>query len=340
MGGHRKRAGRTGRTDRVAELEDELKAAQKTIAALLDKAEEKASHTELKALTSNLDHVVRQRTRALAESEEQLKKKNVELQRMNAMKREFISIAAHELRTPLTSIVGYLDLMNEGRFGKLPAELSRPVASVRRNAHRLQRLVNEMLDVSRIERGSVSLELSSFDLATVVQDVVDEMRPLAETKKQALTADFVSHPVIRADADKIHQVVANLVANAVRYTPVEGTIKVRVDEPSEQEVAGSWARLLVRDNGIGIPQPLRDRIFEPFFDVNTAKHHTSQGPSSAGLGLYIARGIVDVHGGIISVASVEGKYSEFTVLLPGSEHKSAGDERNEQPVQRDPAAAR
>ena len=98
-----------------------------------------------------------------------------------------------------------------------------------------------------------------------------------------------------------------------------GTIRVLVDVPPEQQVAGSWVRVRVKDNGIGIPASELPKIFEPFSDVHSAKHHTSTGPNSAGLGLYIARGLVDLHGGLITVDSVEAEYTEFTVLLPRTE---------------------
>ncbi|MBP9084933.1 MAG: hypothetical protein KBG15_02400, partial [Kofleriaceae bacterium] len=185
--------------ERIAELEAELEAAQKTIevlvlrventamvsrastnnpsssagasgefesalllAQVLDEREREVSEaraqlaqaqSEFRALTSNLDQIVRQRTRALAASEAQLRQKNRELEHQSSIRAEFISIAAHELRTPLTSIVGYLDLFAEHRFGDVPATMVRPMASVRRNAHRLKRLVDEMLDVNRLEAG-------------------------------------------------------------------------------------------------------------------------------------------------------------------------------------------
>jgi signal transduction histidine kinase len=337
---------------RIRELEAELAAAHKTIRALLDKAEERElvsskqlrvdeaaarmeqileertrevqekgealsrANAELRDLTTNLDHIVRQRTRALHESEEQLRRKNEELKRMNAMKGEFISIAAHELRTPMTSIVGYLDLMSEGRFGKLPKRLDRPVAALRRNAQRLSRLVEEMLDVSRLESGRMAIHPKPCRLAEIVRAVVEELTPFSAISRQSITTDLASDPVIHADADKIHQVVANLTASAIRYTPDDGVITIGVDTAPEDQFAGEWARLRVRDNGLGIPASLRARIFEPFSDVHTAKHHTSSGPDSAGLGLYIARGLVDLHGGLITVDSREGEFTEFTVLLP------------------------
>jgi signal transduction histidine kinase len=273
------------------------------------------ANAELRNLNRNLDQIVRQRTRALAESEAQLRRQNVELDRLNRMKTEFISIAAHELRTPLTSIVGYLDLITEGRFGQPLASLARPLASVRRNAHRLRRLVEDMLDASRIETGRLALLRAPCVLAEIVNDVLEEMRPLAERKGQSLTADMVEIPRVDGDRDKLHQVLCNLVANSVKYTPEGGRIQLSVDTVSDDS-GDRRARVRVLDNGIGVPAGQRSRVFEPFSDINSARHHTSDTPDSAGLGLYIARRLVELHSGRIDVESEEGKFTELTVLLP------------------------
>jgi two-component system, sensor histidine kinase ChiS len=283
-----------------------------------DQLEEKtaaleAANEELRNLTQNLDQIVRQRTRALAESEAQLRRKNAELDRLNRMMAEFLSIAAHELRTPMTSIVGYLDLIVEGRLGELPSDLRKPMASLRRNVHRLKRLVEDLLDVSRLEAGRVVLRPAPCLLQRIVIDVIDEMQPLADQQHHTLRHEMKEIRPILADVDRVHQIVANLVANSIKYTPDGGEIVLRVDRIEDPT---PMARLRVRDDGPGIPLTLRQRIFEPFSDVHTAKHHTSSGPDSAGLGLYIARGLVSLHGGTISVDSEEGVYSEFTVLLP------------------------
>jgi signal transduction histidine kinase len=193
--------------------------------------------------------------------------------------------------------------------------------SLQRNSHRLKRLVDEMLDISRIEAGKVALFLVDLDLNSVVRNVIEELSPLATEKRQTLEDQLSELPTVRADADKMHQIVTNLVSNAVRYTPEEGRIEVLTDRAPQDLYAGAWVRLRVRDNGVGIPLHLRARIFEPFSDVNSARHHTSTGPDSAGLGLYIARGLVDLHGGLITVDSCEGEYSEFTVLVPVDENQ-------------------
>ena len=275
------------------------------------------ANEELRDLTDNLDKIVRRRTQALAESETQLRRSNEELQRLNQTKREFVSIAAHELRTPLTSMLGYLELMAEGRFGKITSKMERPMLSVRRNAQRLRRLVDEMLDVSRIEADRMIIKKSRCSVGEISAAVAQELLPLAETSEQVIKCKLDECPEIEADADKIHQVISNLVSNSLRYCPPGGIINLMVDRAPVERYPGSWARIRVRDNGPGIRAEDLDAIFEPFSDINPAKHHTSRGPAAAGLGLYIARGLVDLHEGIITVESEPDSYTEFVVLLPG-----------------------
>jgi len=331
--------------ERIAELELELAAAQRTVdvliarleragtmpptqAELFDAAvrlghvleertrEAEAARAEFRALRANLDQIVRQRTRALAESEAQLRAKNVELEKQWRIKQDFVSIAAHELRTPLTSIVGYLDLFSEGRFGEPPPLMERPMQSVRRNAHRLFRLVDDMLAVTSIQQGRFVLRRGAVDLGEVVRDVVTELLPLARARNQTVETHIEPVDSIDGDHDKLHQIAVNLLSNAIRYTPESGEITIGVDEAPRDRYAGGWARLRVRDNGIGMTEEERARIFDPFLHPRPVKHHTSAGPDSAGLGLFIARGLIELHGGLITVDSQPDVFTEFTVLLP------------------------
>jgi signal transduction histidine kinase len=336
--------------ERITELEDELAAARRTIDVLIARLERTGAappaqselfdaavrlgnvleertrevedaRAEFRALRANLDQIVRQRTRALAESEAQLRVNNAELERQSKVKAEFISIAAHELRTPLTSIVGYLDLFQEGRFGEVPPLISRPIGSVRRNAHRLKRLVEEMLDVARLEARQIVLKREPVSLAEVVSDVVIELEPIAKARELHVATRIGQIDSIDADRDKLHQIAVNLVTNAIRYTPEQGEIVIDVDEAPSERYPGGWARLRVRDNGSGYSEEDRPRIFDPFLHIHPAKHHTSALPDSAGLGLFIAKGLVDLHGGLISVDSEPDVFTEFTVLLPFKNHK-------------------
>ena len=341
-------------SDREAELEAELAAARRTIDVLIARLERTGTESptqaelfdaavrlgrvveertreleearaEFRALRANLDQIVKQRTRALAESEAQLRSKNAELVRQSKIKAEFITIAAHELRTPLTSIVGYLDLFSENRFGELPVLIERPMQSVRRNAHRLKRLVDDMLSVSRIEAGKMTLRREQVDLGEVVRDVVTELQPLANDRMQHVRTHIEQIGRIDADRDKLHQIAVNLISNAIRYTPERGEIDVCVDEAPTDRYPGGWARLRVRDNGVGIAEEDRQRIFDPFLHAQPAKYHTSAGPDSAGLGLYIARGLIELHGGLITVDSAPEVFTEFTVLLPFRHKVRRGD---------------
>lgn len=331
--------------ERIEELEADLAAAQRTIDVLIARLERvgttpptqaelfdaavrlgnvldertrevEAARAEFRALRTNLDQIVRQRTRALAESEAQLRAKNIELERQWRIKEEFISIAAHELRTPLTSVVGYLELFAEGRFGELPPTAARPFGAVQRNAHRLKRLVDDMLAVSRIETGRVFLHREPIDLGAMVRDVVAELLPLAQARKNRIEATIAPLDPIEADRDKLHQITVNIVSSAIRSSAEAGEIAVSVDEAPRQLFPGGWARLRVRDNGSGFEEKDRQRMFDPFVHAWPAKHHTSGVPDSAGLGLFIARGLIELHGGLMTVDSKPETFTEFTVLLP------------------------
>jgi two-component system phosphate regulon sensor histidine kinase PhoR len=191
------------------------------------------------------------------------------------------------------------------------------MTSVRRNAYRLKTLVEDMLSVSRIESGRMPLQLESVALGDVVRDVITELLPLASERKQEINPNIAQIEPIDADRGKLHQIAVNLVSNAIHYTPEQGKIWIDVDEAPH---AGGWARLRVRDNGIGIAEEDRPRIFDPFHHAHPVKHHSSARPDSAGLGLYIARGLIELHGGLITVDSEPQVFTEFTVLLPFRQH--------------------
>ena len=148
--------------------------------------------------------------------------------------------------------------------------------------------------------------------------MVTELLPLARTRDLSVETRISPVAAIDADREKLHQIAVNLVSNAIRYTPEQGEILIDVDAAPSERYPGGWARLRVRDNGKGIAAEDRHRIFDPFLHLQPAIHHTSAGPDSAGLGLYIARGLVELHGGLITVDSKPGEFTEFTVLLPFS----------------------
>jgi len=286
---------------RMRELEAELQAARRAVTALTEK---------LAGADRHYGEASADPAAPPAETEAELRRRNAELDRLNRSKSEFISIAAHEFRTPMTSVVGYLDLISQGRLGPIPEQMQRPIASLVRNTQRLKRLIDDMLDVSRLDSGRMTLRREARDLHEVARSAIGELEPFTRAKQHAIETEFQDVPPVEVDGDKIHQVITNLLANAIKYTPEYGRILLSIGREN------GWVVLKVRDNGIGIPEAARGKIFEPFSEVTAPQFHSSAGPDSAGLGLYLARGIVLRHDGELVADSREGVYTEFTVRLP------------------------
>ncbi len=225
------------------------------------------------------------------------------LQALDHAKNEFLSHVSHELRTPLTSMQLSVANLLDGTVGRPSEEQSRALARIRSDVDRLIRMVNELLDIARIEAGKVSLRKIDVDLSQVTRDCVERLDGMAKQRGVTLSIQ-ANGPVKRTcDSERLQQVILNLVDNAIKFTPPGGTVSVRVE----------GGRISVRDTGIGIPPDQLDRIFEPFHQVpqsDGSKH------AGAGLGLAIARKLVALHGGTLSATSVPGNGSEFSVELP------------------------
>ncbi|MCC7207126.1 MAG: PAS domain-containing protein [Anaerolineae bacterium] len=225
--------------------------------------------------------------------------------RLQEQKDRFIANASHELRTPITNLKMRLYLL-----ARQPQHLEEHVAMLNQVAERMQDLVDDLLDVSRFERGVLVLQREPIILQNLVKDVVTLQHPHAEKRGLRLACQMPEHPVVaNVDASRIVQVITNLVTNAINYTPEGGEVLVglAIDESDGKRDILLW----VRDTGIGIPPALQPQIFEPFFRVNVG---TVRG---TGLGLTITRDIVTLHGGTIDLNSVQGAGTTFTVRLPG-----------------------
>jgi len=229
-----------------------------------------------------------------------------EMKQLDQMKDEFVSIAAHELRTPLTAIKGYAELLDRrlrtqgGRESDL-----RSLGVIRKQTARLAGLVNEMLEVSRIEVGHLQLNSEPFDLPSLVGDVVNSMRVSSEAHHLSLTAE--PGIAVKGDTARIEQVLLNLIANAITYAPEGGDVDIRVWRDADT------ALVSVRDRGVGIAPDDLPHLFDRFYRAPQAGVMRSGG---MGLGLYICREIVVRHGGTIGVESAEGVGSTFTFSLP------------------------
>ncbi|MBK9049606.1 MAG: GAF domain-containing protein [Chloroflexi bacterium] len=234
--------------------------------------------------------------------------KEVEVDRM---KSEFVSTVSHELRTPMTSIKGYADLMLMGAAGPMTEPQIRYLEVIKNNADRLRTLVDELLDISRIETGKTELDLRPLDIPQLIHRLLDEHlrgRMMNEGKKMLLSAEVEPGlPLVNADATRAHQILRNLLDNAFNYTPDGGNIQVlaRTDD--------SYVAISVKDSGVGIAKENQNKIFDRFF---RAEDTDIQQVPGTGLGLAIVRSLVEMHGGIILVDSDIGHGSTFTFTLP------------------------
>ncbi|MBX6772640.1 MAG: HAMP domain-containing histidine kinase [Chloroflexi bacterium] len=225
---------------------------------------------------------------------------------------ELLSVVSHELRTPLAAIVGATDLLLDSETAGLTADQLRFLDAIRRNGHRMITLVNDLLEVSRLEAGRVELDLQPVDPGLLVRSVVRSVANLLEQKAQALEITVEpSVPPVLADRRRLEQILTNLLINASQYTQPGGHIRVEV------RTAGADAvELAVADNGPGISPADQARIFEPFYRGTTAGSRREHG---SGLGLAIARSLVELHGGQIRVESRLGEGTRFSVTLPIAE---------------------
>jgi PAS domain S-box-containing protein len=246
-----------------------------------------------------------ERTIQLEHAAVELEKRNRAVERMNRMKTEFLSRMSHELRTPLNAIVGYSQLLSEQSAGPLPPPYPRFVANIQEGASHLLAMVNDLLDISRIEAGRIDLNRKAFRPADVLEEVLSVIAPLARIKNVSIEDLIPSGMWIGADRIRFKQVLYNLLSNAVKFTPENG--RVWIADASREDAAG----FCVGDTGIGIPESELELVFDEFHQVGTA----GAAKEGSGLGLSITRRLVELHGGTIGVESTLGQGSRFTFSL-------------------------
>jgi signal transduction histidine kinase/DNA-binding response OmpR family regulator len=230
---------------------------------------------------------------------------------VDRMKTEFVGLVSHELRTPLTSIKGFTDMVLDGDAGEIEEEAREYLGIVKSNADRLVALVNDLLDISRLESGRVQMKIEDVDLAEVITLVTRTLGEMIAEKDQTLTVDVdPALPAVRADRDKTIQIVTNYVSNAYKYTPAGGDIHVEVTR------VDTHARIAVTDTGYGIAPEDQERLFTRFYRVDNSKTREIGG---TGLGLSIVKSFVELQGGEVDVESEVGKGSTFSFTVPLSE---------------------
>jgi len=229
------------------------------------------------------------------------------------MKNEFVSTVSHELRTPLTSIVGSLGLIAGGVVGEIPQRAQALVAIAHKNSERLIRLVNDMLDIEKIESGKMAFKFEALELVPLVERSLLDNQPFAD--EFGVRLELQSHLVptsmkIDGDSDRLLQVFTNLLSNAVKFSPHGGTVTVAITCPDDQS---DRVRIAVTDQGPGIPEEFRSRLFEKFAQADSTGARKKGG---TGLGLSITRAIVEMHQGTIEYSSAAENGTTFIVELP------------------------
>ncbi|MGH7326310.1 MAG: hybrid sensor histidine kinase/response regulator [Candidatus Rokuibacteriota bacterium] len=246
---------------------------------------------------------------AKAQEARSLAQVNEELRRLDELKSEFLAMVSHELRTPLTAIVGYSRLLLRQMHGPLNARQIEHQEAIFRSAQRLTDLINDLLDVSRLEAARVELHPRPTDARQVVDHVMGVVRVAAHAKQIRLANELDSAlPQVQADPTRLHQILVNLLGNAIKFTPAGGAVRVRGGRHNSQV----W--IAVEDTGVGIAVEELARIWDPFYQVESPMRRSHGG---SGLGLAIVRRLVELHGGVVRAESEgENRGSRFSFTLP------------------------
>ncbi len=239
---------------------------------------------------------------------------NERLIRADELKSKFITRISHELRTPMTGILGYLDLLLGGMAGSLDEQQRRFIEIIRKNAGRMNGLVNRVIDLSNVERGKFDLDISVVDLNQAIDKVFTELSPRFEARQLHFNLDLPETlPTVRGDEEKVSQIIAQLLDNASKFTPKGGKIELRARIGEMLENGYDFVQVSVQDNGIGIAPQDQPAVFDKFF---RADNQLSIEAGGTGIGLAVAKALVEAHGGSMWLESVLDKGSTFYFTLP------------------------
>jgi CheY-like chemotaxis protein/nitrogen-specific signal transduction histidine kinase len=250
------------------------------------------------------------------------------LENVNRLKAEFLANVSHELRTPVHAIIGYTELLLDTVYGQMTDEQEQSIRYIRESAQDLLSLVNNLLDLSRIESGRTDLILESFDLRGLVSELIGQLKPLADSKRLELNSTvLIDNAVIRTDRGKLKQILVNLVGNAIKFTE-HGKVMIAMsaDLNPVPGAASSSSRLAlsVQDTGVGIAADKLDRLFEKFYQVDSSTNRSHEG---TGLGLYITKQLVELLAGRVEIKSASGKGTTVTISIPQNFEEIEGIQR-------------
>lgn len=249
-----------------------------------------------------------ERLRAVQENyTQELEQRNRLIERANRLKSEFLASMSHELRTPLHTIIGFSELLGEELEGPLNEKQKRFIRHIHKDSLHLLELINDVLDLSKIEAGKIELRREAVDVRGAIEEVLASIRPQAEAKSQTVSAAVDELPAVEADRTRFKQILLNLLSNAVKFTPEKGSIRV------EARLLEDEVQFSVIDTGIGIPKEEQESVFDKFYQVGQTTKGVREG---TGLGLAITQRLVHEHGGQIWVVSDIGKGSRFSFTIP------------------------
>ena len=293
--------------DEIVQLGDSLTHMLKNMREMYEK---------ISSFSKDLELQVASRTEELEQKTTELEQANIELKKLDELRSTFLANMSHELRTPLNSIIGYTDLLLDRVDGDITGEQEKSLTKVHKNAKNLLILINDILDMSRIESGRVELDLREIDLQDIIQETVYALEPLINKKALIIDTDFDGNlPLVYADPDKVRQVVTNLLHNAIKFTS-EGSITIRAKASEmgvEKGEPSKFVEICISDTGMGIREEDFGKLFDMFtpLDISATRPH-----GGVGLGLSICKRLVEMQNGNIWVESKYGGGSKFYFTLP------------------------
>jgi signal transduction histidine kinase len=286
---------------------------EKLVALNRDELEEKVKERTIELVNTNkeLQIEIKERKRAeekLRRSQTKIEQQNIQLKKADRIKTDFLNVTSHELRTPMSSIKGYTQMISKQILGQINDEQKKALDVILRNTNRLDTLIQDILDVSRLESGTMKFAVERTDVKNMILETIEIMRPYAIRKEMNITTEFEENlPELNVDKERIKQVLINILSNAIKFSANGSAIHILTKRKDEDIV------FEIQDFGRGIPRNELKKVFDIFYQVDSGEDRKYGG---VGLGLAISRGIILAHGGKIWVKSKMNEGSTFSFTLP------------------------